>query len=66
MALLALWGASAVNELVAQAPGRPISVVSALFFSAGLPSFIFLLVMMWFMKKPVKPTRKRHRRKRGG
>lgn len=49
MALLALWGASAVNELAAQTPGRPISVVSALFFSAGLPAFIILLVMQIFI-----------------
>lgn len=66
MALLAFWGASAVNELAAQAPGQPISVVSALFFSAGLPSFIILLVMIWFMKMPVKPTKKSRKRKRGG
>ena len=66
MALLAFWGASAVNEMVAQVPGRPISVVSALFFSAGLPSFILFLVMMWFTKMPAKSARKWRKRKKSG
>jgi len=64
LALFALWGASAINELAAQTPGKPISIVGQLFFSAGLPSFILLLIIVWFKKKPVKNTKKRAKGKR--
>lgn len=63
LVLFALWGVSAINALAARAPGQPISIVDQLFFSAGLPSLVFFLIIAWFKKKPVKNTGKRGKRK---
>jgi len=66
LALFALWGASAMNELAARAPGEPISIIGQLFFSAGLPCFILFLIIAWLKKQPVKNTKKRAKQKKGG
>ena len=58
LALFALWGASTINELVARAPGEPISIAGQLFFSAGLPYFILILFIVWLKKKLDSPKGK--------
>jgi hypothetical protein len=50
LALFMFWGASTVYELASRAPGESISIFGQLFFSVGLPYFVFFLIILWFMK----------------
>ena len=50
LTLFVLWGASAAYEIAARAPGESISIFGQLFFSVGLPYFVFFLIILWFMK----------------
>jgi len=51
IALLVLWVASTAWELMARKPGETISIVGQLFFNVGIPSIVFFLILLWFLKR---------------
>ena len=48
--LFVLWGSSTAWELMERETGESISIVGQLFFNVGVPSLIFFLVLLWFLK----------------
>lgn len=46
-----LWAVSTGYEFYDREPGETISIVGQMFLNAGIPYFVFFLILLWFIKK---------------